>query len=109
MFPVTPELEKVRRHHKRRKDTDLRENTKTATDTREAPPSTDLQAPQSTDLQAPQSTDLQAQPSTDRQTTPGRDFDFTMYVLSSVSVLKIGSLSFVDSCSSPFIIIIVVF
>lgn len=96
MFPVTLELEKVRRHHKRRKDTDLKENTKTATDTREAPPSTDLQAPQSTDLQA--------QPSTDRQTTPGRDFDFTMYVLSSVSVLKIGSLSFVDSCSSPFII-----
>ena len=27
-----------------------------------------------------------------------------MYVLSSVSVIKIGSLSFVDSCSSPFII-----
>ena len=45
MFPVTLELEKVRRHHKRRKDTDLKENTKTATDTREAPPSTDLQAP----------------------------------------------------------------
>lgn len=96
MFPVPPELERVRHHHKRRKDTDLKENTKTATDTREAPPSTDLQAPQSTDLQA--------QPSTDRQTTPVRDFDFTMYVLSSVSVLKIGSLSFVDSCSSPFII-----
>ena len=45
MFPVPPELEKVRHHHKRRKDTDLKENTKTATDTREAPPSTDLQAP----------------------------------------------------------------
>lgn len=86
MFPVTPELEKVRRHHKRRKDTDLKENTKTATDTQEAPPSTDLQAPQSTDLQA--------QPSTDRQTDNS----------SSVSVIKIGSLSFVDSCSSPFII-----
>ena len=100
MFPVTPELEKVRQHHKRRKDTELKENTKTATDTQEAPPSTDLQAPQSTDLQAQPSTDRQ----TDRQTTPGRDFDFTMYVLRSVSVIKIGSLSFVDSCSSPFII-----
>ena len=86
MFPVPPELEKVRQHHKRRKDTDLKENTKTATDTQEAPPSTDLQAPQSTDLQA--------QPSTDRQTDNS----------SSVSVIKIGSLSFVDSCSSPFII-----
>ena len=90
------ELEKVRCHHKRRKDTDLKENTKTATDTQEAPPSTDLKAPQSTDLEA--------KPITDRQTTPSRDFDFTMYVLSSGYVLKVGSLCFVESCSSPFTI-----
>ena len=91
-----PELKKVRHHHKRQKDTDLKENTQTATDAQEAPPSRDLQAPQSTELQP--------QASTDRQTTLNSDFDFTMYVLSSGSVLKVGSLCFVDSCSSPFII-----
>ena len=91
-----PEIEKVRRHHKRQKDTDFKENTQTATDTQEAPPSRDLQAPQITDLQP--------QPSTDRETTLNSDFDFTMYVLSCGSVLKVGSLCFVDSCSSPFII-----
>ena len=87
----------MRRHHKRQKDTILKENTQTATDTQEAPPSRDLQAPQSTDLQA--------QPSTDRQTTLSSDFDFAMYVLSSGYILKVGSLCFVDSCSSPFMII----
>ena len=90
------ELQKVRRHHKRQKDPDMKENTQTATDTQDAPPRRDLQAPQSTDPQA--------QPSPDRQTTLSSDFDFTMYVLSSGSVLKVGSLCFVDSCSSPFII-----
>ena len=90
------ELEKVRCHNKRRKDTDLKENTKAATDTQEAPPSTDLKAPQSTDLEA--------KPITDRQTTPSRDFDFTMYVLSGGYVLKVGLLCFVESCSSPFTI-----
>ena len=90
------QLEKARCYHKRRKDTDLKENTKTATDTQEAP--------SSTNLQAPQSTDLEAQPSTDRQTTLSRDFDFTMCVLSSGYVLKVGSLCFVESYSSPFII-----
>ena len=69
----------------------------------EAPPSRDLQAPQSTDPQVPQRIDPQAQPSTDRPTTLSSDFDFAMYVLSSGSVLKVGSLCFVDSCSSPFI------
>ena len=91
-----PELQKVRRRHKRQKDPNLMENTQTATDTQDTPPRRDLQAPQSTDPQA--------QPSTQRQTTLSSDFEFTMYVLSSGSVLKVGSLCFVDSCSSPFII-----
>lgn len=39
-----------------------------------------------------------------RQTTLSSDFDFTMYVLSSGSVLKVGSFCFVNSCSSLSII-----
>ena len=77
-----PEIEKVRRHHKRQKDTDFKENTQTATDTQEAPPSRDLQAPQITDLQP--------QPSTDRETTLNSDFDFTMYVQVVVLFLKLA-------------------
>lgn len=46
------------------------------------------------------------QPATTEDHPPHADlnFDFSVYVQSSGSVLKVGSVCFVDSCSSPFII-----
>ena len=89
-----PEAEKIRCPRKRRRE----EQAPTTTDTQAALPITNLQAPTSTDLPARVSTDIQAPASTDM------NFDFTIFVLKTGSVLKVGSLCFVDSCSSPFII-----
>ena len=83
-----PEAEKVRRSRKRQRDIDPKEQAQATTDV--------LQA-------APPITDLQAPPSRPTSTTKHRH-DFTKYVLNNGSVLKVGSLCFIVSFSSPFII-----
>lgn len=85
-----PEPEKIRCPRKRRRE----EQAPTTADTQAAPPITNLQAPTSTDLPAPVSTDIQAPASMDM------NFDFSIYVLKTGSVLKVGSLCFVDSCKT---------